>query len=79
MELIMSDCSFSWHAFNIHPSGVLTVMFGCHMAGATRNCLSNHVLVTFSLHTAVYSETQEESNERPSQKEKNNTHCLITF
>ena len=30
----MSDRSFLEHVFNIHPSGVLTVFFGCCNAGA---------------------------------------------
>ena len=35
----MSDCIlFVARIFNIHGSGVLTVLFGCCMVGATRNC-----------------------------------------
>ena len=34
----MSDCRLSWGFLNIHRSGVLTVLFGCYMAGATWNC-----------------------------------------
>ena len=42
---------------NSHQSGVLTVLFGCYMAGATWNCCCLSVFYTPYNHAPVYSVT----------------------
>ena len=58
--LKISDCHFLKCVLNIHPSGVLTALFGCHMAGATWNCCrlgASSVYTTHDNNATVYSVT----------------------
>ena len=47
----MSDNSFLQRALNIHASGVAAALFGCYIAGATRNCC--HVGAFCVHHTTI--------------------------
>ena len=79
MRFWMSDELFMMHFLNIHQSGVLTALFGCYMAGATRNCydLCTSVLCTpynhapcMWLHAVWHKRFQSFCQERNTEKKR---------
>ena len=48
----MGYCHFLCMFFNVHQSSVLTVLFGCYVAGATWNCC--HLGTFFVHHTTMH-------------------------